>query len=88
MLNYPFRHEPPVSTRLPATKGIPKLFVVSDDRPVLANETLDLFVRAPDPKQMVRERLAYRDMSDDDRKSYENQIVNFFLQNIPPTSRH
>jgi hypothetical protein len=26
-------------------------------------------------------------MSDDDRKSYENRIVNFFLQNIPPTSR-
>lgn len=87
MLNYPFRHEPPASTRLAATRGIPKLFILADDRPALANETLELFVKAPDPKQMVRERQAYRDMSDDDRKSYESQIVNFFLQSIPPTSR-
>jgi pimeloyl-ACP methyl ester carboxylesterase len=87
MLNYSFRHEPPVSTRLAATKGIPKLFIVTDDRPALANETLELFIKAPDPKQMVRERLSYRDMSDDDRRGYESQIVNFFLQNIPPTSR-
>jgi hypothetical protein len=27
-------------------------------------------------------------MSDDDRKTYENQIVNFFLQNMPPTAVH
>jgi hypothetical protein len=27
-------------------------------------------------------------MTDDDRKSYESQIVNFFLQNIPPTAGH
>jgi hypothetical protein len=32
----------------------------------------------------VRERMSYRDMSDDDRKSYESQVVNFFLQSIPP----
>jgi pimeloyl-ACP methyl ester carboxylesterase len=87
MFEYPFRNEPPVSALLARTRGIPKLFVVSDDRPALANETLELFVKAPDPKQMLRERLSYRDMSDDDRKAYENQIVNFFLQSIPPTSR-
>ncbi|MGA3293982.1 MAG: alpha/beta hydrolase [Candidatus Acidiferrales bacterium] len=87
MLHYSFRNEPPVSTRLARTRGIPKLFILSDDRPAFANETLQLFVKAPDPKQMLRDRLSYRDMSDDDRKAYENQIVNFFLQNVPPTSR-
>jgi len=86
MLNYPFRNEPPVSKFLDRTKGIPKLFVSSDDRPALANETLQLFVKAPDPKQMARERVSYRDMSDDDRKNYESQIVNFFLLNMPPSS--
>ena len=25
-------------------------------------------------------------MTDDDRHAYENQIVNFFLQNLPPVS--
>ncbi|MBZ5695333.1 MAG: alpha/beta hydrolase [Acidobacteriia bacterium] len=87
MFNYPFRREPPVSTRFGATRGVPKLFIESDDRPALANATLQLFVKAPDPKQALRERMSYRDMSDDDRKAYESQIVNFFLQYIPPTSR-
>lgn len=88
MLNYPFRDEPPVSTRLVRTAGMPKLFIQSDDRPALSNETLQLFVKAPEPKSTLRERQSYRDMSDDDRKTYESQIVNFFLQNMPPTSTH
>jgi pimeloyl-ACP methyl ester carboxylesterase len=87
MFNYPFRNEPPVSTRLSATKGIPKLFILADDRPALADQTLQLFVKSPDPKQMLRVKSAYRDMSDDDRKTYESQIVSFFLLNIPPTTR-
>jgi pimeloyl-ACP methyl ester carboxylesterase len=85
MLNYSFRNVPPVSTRLGRTAGIQKLFIEADDRPALANETIKLFADAPDPKILLRERLNYRDMSDDDRKAYESQIVNFFLQNIPPT---
>ena len=52
--------------------------------PRLANDTLQLFNKAPEPKQIVRDRLSYLDMSDEDRKTYENQIVNFFLQSIPP----
>jgi uncharacterized protein len=88
MLNYPFRNEPPVSTRLARTRGVPKLFVQSDDRPALANETFQLFIKAPDPKSTLREAQSYRDMSDDDRKTYENQIVSFFLQNMPPTAVH
>ena len=43
-------------------------------------------LRAPEPKQLVRDRLSYAEMTDDDRHTYENQIVNFFLQNIPPVS--
>jgi uncharacterized protein len=88
MANYSFRHEPPVSAGLASIKGIPKLFIESDDRPGLAADTARLFLMAPEPKQMVRDRVSYRDMSDDDRKTYENQIVNFFLQNIPPAQPH
>jgi pimeloyl-ACP methyl ester carboxylesterase len=88
MLNYSFQNEPSVFARIGGTAGIPKLFVETDDRPALANETVKLFAKAPDPKLLLRERLSYRDMSDDDRKSYESQIVNFFLQSIPPTSGH
>jgi pimeloyl-ACP methyl ester carboxylesterase len=84
MIEYPFRNEPPVSTRLGRASAIPKLFVESEDRPLLVNETMHLFDKAPEPKMLLRERLSYRDMSDDDRKSYESQIVSFFLQNISP----
>lgn len=87
MINYRFRHEPSVWTLLARTKGIPKLFIQADDRPALAAETLQMFVQAPGPKQTARNRLSYRDMSDDDRKNYESQIVNFFLQNMPPATR-
>lgn len=84
MIEYRFRNEPPLSSRLNRTAGIPKLFVESDDHRALADETESLFTKAPDPKMMLRERLSYRDMSDDDRKTYESQMVNFFLQNMPP----
>jgi pimeloyl-ACP methyl ester carboxylesterase len=87
LMNYQFRNEMPVSKRLARTRGIPKLFIQSDDRPSLATETVKIFAQAPDPKQMVRDRLSYVDMSDDDRHNYENMIVNFFLQSIPPASR-
>lgn len=84
MVNYQFRNDPPVSWQLSRTNGIPKLFIQSDDHPELANETLNLFIQSPGPKQTVRDRLSYAEMTDDDRHAYENQIVTFFLQNIPP----
>jgi len=48
---------------------------------------VQLFTKSPDPKQLVRTPSAYSLMSDDDRKNYENQVVSFFLLNIPPTTR-
>ena len=86
MMNYAHRDDPPLSAHIAKTQGIPKLFVQSDDRPALSDATLQLFVKAPEPKQTLRQRASYRDMSDDDRKAYENQIVNFFLQSLPPTA--
>jgi len=88
MMNYSNRDTPPLSARIGNTHGVQKLFIQSDDRPALSQETLQLFIKAPEPKQTQRDRVSYRDMSDDDRKSYESQIVNFFLQNIPPASAH
>ena len=86
MLNYAHRDDPPLSLHIGNIRGIPKLFVQSDDRVALSDATLQLFVKAPDPKQTLRQRISYRDMSDDDRKAYENQVVNFFLQSLPPAA--
>ena len=64
---------------------MPKLFIETDDRQALASDTVELFRSAPEPKQLVRYRVNYPDMSDEERKSYESQIVNFFLQSLPVT---
>ena len=88
LLNYQYRNEPSVTTRLGLTKGMPKLFIQSDSRPALANQTLQLFILAPEPKQMVRTRMKYSEMTDEDRKNYENIVVSFFLVNMSPTALH
>ncbi len=85
MLNYDFRHEPPVTTHLAQLKTIPKLFIVSGEQTYLANAVSNLYEHAPDPKQLQRNQVTYADMSDDDRKTYENMVVSFFLQSIPPS---
>jgi pimeloyl-ACP methyl ester carboxylesterase len=85
LLNFNYRDEPPV--RIERTQNIPKLFIESDDRPALASLVVKLFNSAPEPKQLVRERVNYPDMSDEERKTYETQIVNFFLQSLPPAVR-
>ena len=83
MLNYEYKDQPPLSLRLASTRGLPKLFIQSDDKPVLAKDTARLFAEAPDPKQLIEDRVSYRDMSDDDRRSYENRVANFFAQYLP-----
>jgi pimeloyl-ACP methyl ester carboxylesterase len=86
MMNYSNRETPPLSSKIGNTHDVQKLFIQSDDRPALSQETLQLFIKAPEPKQTQRDRVSYREMSDDDRKAYESQIVNFFLQNLSPTA--
>jgi pimeloyl-ACP methyl ester carboxylesterase len=85
LLNFSYRHELPV--RLDRTQGMPKLFIETDDRPTLAGLTVQLFRHAPEPKQLVRYRVNYPDMSDEERKNYESLIVNFFLQSLPASGR-
>lgn len=83
MLNYQYRQRLPLSLRLSATRGIPKLFIRSDDKPALAQDTATIFAKAPDPKQLAEQGASYRDMSDEDRRNYENEIANFFAQYLP-----
>jgi pimeloyl-ACP methyl ester carboxylesterase len=86
LANYPYRKEPPVTGKLARLNTMPKFFVIADDRAELSADTVNAYALSPGPKQMVRNRLSYSDMSDDDRKNYESQIVNFFLQAMPPTT--
>jgi len=84
---YSYRQEPPISDRMARLQGIPKLFIESQDRPMLQVSTGKLFQAAPPPRRREVERVGYADMSDEDRKNYENMIVSFFQQNLPPTAK-
>jgi pimeloyl-ACP methyl ester carboxylesterase len=84
-LNYKHRKELTLAARLPALAGVHKLFIQGRDTPVLANATLQLFTAAPEPReQAVYPRAGYVSMLDDEKRSYEEQLVTFFLGSIPP----
>ena len=87
LINYQYRQEPPVSAHIGRLLGTSKLFILSQDRTYLAQETGQLFQRAPDPKRQEVMRISYAQMGDDDRKTYENMIVSFFLLSLPASSR-
>lgn len=87
MLNYQYRMVPPVRASLSRLQSIPKLFIESGDRPELDEETLRMFQIAPPPKTQLVDSMTYAEMSDEGRRVYEDHIVSFFLQNLPPSGQ-
>jgi pimeloyl-ACP methyl ester carboxylesterase len=87
-LNYPYRHELPLSQRLTRLGGVAKLYIQASDDPELAQSTRELFLRSPEPReQVILAKGNYAGMLDDEKRSYENRIVSFFLLNLPPSGR-
>ncbi|GEM_PF-286717 len=87
-LNREYRHEPPISQRLGRLGGVAKLFLMANDDPQLAEYTRELFLRAPEPReQVIVARGNYAAMLDEEKRSYENRIVSFFLPNLAPSAR-
>lgn len=87
MLNYQYRMVPPARALLSRLQSIPKLFIESTDRPDLDEETMRMFQMAPPPKTQITDSLTYAEMSDEGRRAYEDHIVSFFLQNLPPAGQ-
>ncbi len=87
MLNYQYRMVPPARASLSRLQSIPKLFIESADRPELEESTLRMFQIAPPPKTQLVDQLTYAEMSDEGRRAYEDHIVSFFLQNLPPSGQ-
>jgi pimeloyl-ACP methyl ester carboxylesterase len=86
LIEYPFRQEPRLATRVGRLQGIPKLFIENDSRLYLAESTVQLYLISPEPKEQWRAKLRYSEMGDDDRHVYENLIVTFFLKSLPLTA--
>lgn len=83
-LNRQFGKVPPLSTRITKLSGVAQLYLQAPDDPVLAASTNELFRISPQPHELaVLEHGNYAGMLDDEKRSYENRIVSFFLVNLP-----
>ena len=81
----PYRGAGALSTRLSSLAKIPKLFVALRESPVLAESTLQLFNLSPEPReQWVMPKASYLAMSNEEKRTYENYVLSFFLRNLPP----
>lgn len=81
------RNVPPLLGAVGRLQGIPKLFIESADRPDLQRETARIYQAAPPPKQVAAYPMSYSEMSDEGRRAYEDRIVTFFLESLPPTGQ-
>ncbi|TAM80093.1 MAG: hypothetical protein EPN47_16510 [Acidobacteria bacterium] len=75
---------PDIQSGLSRLAGKPKLFLASDDSPLLERTTRQLYQGTPQPKRLVILPHSQADaVSSPERKEYEDQVLNFFLQNLP-----
>jgi uncharacterized protein len=87
-LNYQYRRDPPLSNSLNALAGVPKLFIEAIDDPELAAITGQMFLKAPEPRdQAIIAHGNFVSLNDDDKRTYENRVVSFFLLRLPATGR-
>jgi pimeloyl-ACP methyl ester carboxylesterase len=87
-LNYKYRGDPPLSMNLNALAGVPKLFIAAVDDPELADLTQQMFSKAPEPRELAMiPHGNFVNLNDDDKRTYENRVVSFFLLRLPATGR-
>jgi pimeloyl-ACP methyl ester carboxylesterase len=78
------RPRPPVRAHLAKLGNMPKLFVRGQDAPLLAAATEDLYNLALPPKRMFVLDHSYTTLASGTvKKEYEDQVLNFFLHNLP-----
>src|ERR1700730_8839384 len=84
-VNYQYRDVPPLRVSLGKLTGVAQLYLESPDDPVLGANTTDLFRASPPPHELVvLPHGNYGGMLDEEKHSYENRIVSFFLVYLPP----
>jgi fermentation-respiration switch protein FrsA (DUF1100 family) len=66
-----------------------KLFITNEETPGLETQTLNLFNRTPEPKELLRLKKSKTSiLYDVDRKNYENTVVEFFKKHLPVRQQH
>ena len=84
-LNYKYREDPPLSQKLNALAGVPKLFIEAADDPQLSDLTRQMFLKAPEPREQVTiPHGNFVAMDDTEKRDYENRVASFFLLRLTP----
>ncbi len=87
-LNYAHRGDAPLSRNLITLNGVPTLFIQALDDPELAETTRQMFLKAPEPReQAIIAHGNFVGLGDDDKRTYENRVVSFFLVRLPATGK-
>ena len=87
-LNYAHRDDPPLSGKLIAMTGVPTLYVQALDDPELAETTRQMFLKAPEPReQAIIPHGNFVGLNDEDKRTYENRVVSFFLVRLPAVGK-
>src|ERR1700730_18409638 len=87
-LNYAHRDDPPLSRKLITLSGVPTLFIQALDDAELAAITRQMFLKAPEPReQALIDHGNFAGLNDDDKRTYENRVVTFFLLRLPATGK-
>jgi pimeloyl-ACP methyl ester carboxylesterase len=83
----PYGGQGPLSSRLATLDRVPKLFIALRDNYALAQSTLQLFNLAPEPREKwVMPQGSYLQMNNDEKRTYDNAVLSFFLRSLPPTA--
>jgi uncharacterized protein len=83
-LNYAYKNDPPLSGSLKKLADVPILFIQANDDPELGGITRDMFVRAAEPReQAVIAHGNFVNLPDEEKRTYENRVVTFFLTRMP-----
>src|SRR6266849_1318154 len=86
-MNHQYSNNPPLSSKLKALNGVPILFIQAADDPELGTITREMFVKAPDPReQAIIAHGNFVNLPDDEKRTYENRVVTFFLARLPVTA--
>jgi pimeloyl-ACP methyl ester carboxylesterase len=83
-LNYAYKDDPSLSSKLKGMAGVPILFIQAADDPELSAITRDMFLKAPEPReQAIIAHGNFVNLPDDEKRTYENRVVTFFLTRLP-----
>jgi pimeloyl-ACP methyl ester carboxylesterase len=83
--NYKYRNTPPLTAGAARLASDRKLFLEATDEPSLVGPTHEMYLLAPGPKEEVLLTQGnYGGMLDEEKRTYENRIISFFLLNLSP----